>query len=344
MRRKGLLSTCSITLAAAALLSAAGPAAGAQPIESEIKVVSVDSANYPTIKAVVTAPMVLSGQRLAAEEFAVLEGDERRPVEVRPFDPAALELVVVIDSMIKGDPFINAQGGLLEMPVHLEGPTMSIVSAATVPTVVLAPTQDRDAMSTALRGLVPGRGPAGMEDAMALALDQFNPAGSRRAVVVVTSDVAFNPSRVAALTTRAERDGVAMYIIGLGSSLSPDVIELAGRTGGAAWVVEPGGIVPAIDQVVAELRSQYELVIELEGRTPSLPVTLVMSSGDISGRGRLPVSPPMAADAPSDDEGGSPLGTVYVMLAILGFVLLAAGATGFIVEEYRRSRGRLRTG
>jgi hypothetical protein len=349
MRRKRTLSACASTFAAAALACAAGLPAGAQTINAEIKVVGVDTADYPTIRAVVTAPMVLSGQRLATDEFTVLEGDERRPVEVRPFDPAALELVVVIDSIIKGDPFINAQGGLLEVPVHLSGPTMSIVSAGTVPTVALPPTQDRDAVSTVFRGLVPGRGPAAMEDAMGVALDQFNPAGSRRAVMVVTSDVALNPSRVAALTARAQRGGVAMYIIGLGSSLSPDIIELASSTGGAAWVVEPGGIVPAIDQVVAELQSQYELIVTLEAENPTLPITLLMSSGDIRAHGRLPVpAPPLTGPAaepmPVGDDDGSPLGTVFFVAVVVGVVLLLAGLLEVKFEVFPRSRGRLRAG
>ena len=124
----------------------------------------------PTIDVVVSVPMVLSGQRLGVEDFRIMEGSEPRPVEVSPLDPAGLELAIVIDSTMAGEAFLSARGALMEVPVHLSEPTISVVSAAESPVIVQRPTRDRNATSAALHGLVPRSGVTDIESGIALAL------------------------------------------------------------------------------------------------------------------------------------------------------------------------------
>jgi hypothetical protein len=338
-------------IATLAILLALGSAAGAQEVAPPVRVVEVDSANYPTIEATVTAPMALSGQRLTAEDFQVFEGDQPRTVDVRPLDPTGLELAVVIDPAIQGDGFIKVQAALLEVPVHLLGPTMSIVSATATPTVVLPPTPDRDAASTTLRNLVPGPGPSNVEDGISVALDQFSTDASRHAIVVMTTGVDFDANRVDQVTKRAERDGVAVYVIGLGPYLSPDIEQVAHLTGGSAWSAEPLSIVPAVDQIVADLRAQYELVVRLDGEDPNTLVRLVVSSAGITARGSLPYSAPVtAAVAPgpleSQGSGDSSATLMWFVLggAALGLLIVGLAPDRLRSEAPRRSRGGLGTG
>jgi hypothetical protein len=320
-----------------AVAGAPGVPAVAQPQSSSdepaLKVVTVDGSDYPRIDAIVTVPKLLSGQRLEAQDWVVLEGDEPRPVEVRPFDPAALEVVAVLDATIEGPPFVSAQGALMELPVHLAQPTMAVVSAGATPVVALAPTRDRGAMSTAILGLTSSPGPNGLEDGLILALDQFSPAGVRRAILVITDELDVDPERINRTIGRARREGAAVFVVSLGRGVAPEIEQLAYHTGGASWVVNPReaplGIVPAIDEFVAELRGQYQLVVELRGADPDAPVTAAVSSTGVTASGPLryltrgAAAPIPVVEGPS--RTGRFLGVESVVLALAAIVVIVVG-------------------
>jgi hypothetical protein len=332
-----------IALAAAAFLIS--PAV-AQTDEPALKVVTVDSSEYPSIDAIVTVPKILSGQRLDAGDWVVLEDGEPRPVDVRPFDPAALEVAVVLDSTLEGGSFLSAQGALMELPVHLSQPTMSVVSAGATPVVALAPTRDTDAMSTAIHGLESTPGPNALEDGLTVALNQFSPAGVRRAVVVVTDELVFDPERINQAGTRARRDGVAIFVVSLGPSLSPAMEQLAYMTGGASWKIDPRvaplGVVPAIDEVVGELRGQYQLVVELTGDDPEAPVVAAVTSTGITAFGplrywtRAEVAPNVLREEPSRAGEFLVVGSIVLALATvvaIFFGLFVLNARHFLERE-----------
>jgi hypothetical protein len=337
-RTRATSNTVIIALGLAIVVAVAGTPGATAVAQSEsiadepaLKVVTVDSSNYPQIDAIVTVPKLLSGQRLETQDWVVLEGDEPRPVEVRPFDPAALEVVAVLDSTIEGAPFLSAQGALMELPVHLSQPTMAVVSAGATPVVALAPTRDRGAMSTAIHDLTSTPGPNALEDGLIVALNQFSPAGVRRAILVVTDELVFDPERISQTIGRARNQGVAVFVVSLGRSLAPEIEQLAYQTGGASWVVNPReaplGIVPAIDEFVGELRGQYQLVVELSGDDPDEPVTAVVSSTGVTAYGplrywtRAEVAPHFVPEEPS--QAGEFL--------VVGSVVLALGAVCVIV-------------
>ena len=336
---------------AAVLLSAGASPAVAQTPEHEIKVISVDSTAYPDIKAVVSVPTVLSGRSLDAEHFAILEREASVPVEVEAFDPSQLQLSVVVDSTMDPASFVGAQGALLELPVHLRGPNVSIIEATTPARVALPPTRDRAAASFVVRGLAPSSGAANIEDGIAVAFDQFIPDGSRRAILLVTSAVEVDAGRIARATDRAVREGVVVYVISLNSFVGPELLVMANATAGAAWAVESVGIVPTIDHMVAELQGQYQLATRLTGEDPSAPVTVVVSSGDVTARARLRFAIPIEVAlraAPSErsvpDPSGNDLPWPLLVAGAIGLLVFAAGVIGVRSAVFHRSQERLEAG
>ncbi|MGH9118786.1 MAG: VWA domain-containing protein [Acidimicrobiales bacterium] len=332
------------------LLTAGPPPAAAQTADPQIKVINVDSTAYPDITAVVSVPMVLSGRSLRADNFDVRERDDSRPVKVTAFDPSQLQLAIVVDSAMTGTAFVGAQGALLELPVHLRGPNVSIVRAATPATVALPPTRDPAAASVAVRGLTPSNGESNIEDGIAVAFDQFVPDGSRRAILLVTSDVEVDAGRIARTTDRAVREGVVVYVISLSPFVADEVMALANVTGGAAWAVEPLDIVPTIDRMVAELRGQYQVTARLTGADPSAPVTVVVTAGGVTARSRLRFAIPIEIAlraAPAERPAPEPsagLPWPLLVAGAVGLLVFAAGVISVRSAVFHRSQERLEAG
>jgi len=243
----------------------------------------------------------------------------------------------------------GSQGGLLEVPVHLSEPSMSIVRASEITTVV-APTRDPDAASAVVRALTPSTGESAVEDGIAVTFDQFTLEASRRAILVVTSDVGLDAGRLARATDRALRDGVAIYVISLSPFVESEVEEVTYATGGGAWAVAPLDIVPTIDHVVADLRGQYELTVRLRGDDPSAPVTVAVSSGGVTARNRLrfaiPVTVALSGEATEceapDIESGLPW--PVLVAGACGLIVFTAGLIGVRSAVFHRSRERLEAG
>jgi von Willebrand factor type A domain len=252
------------------LHSSSAPAAGGGQISAvtgDLRVVEIDSSAYPTVESVVVVPRALSRQSLSSESFEVRQGDAVLPVEVVPLDPSALELVMVVDaSAAIGDGFFLAQGGLLELPVHLSEPKLAVVRAAHPARVVLPLTADPLAVSKALTSLEPG-GADALAEGLELAVEQFSVTGNaRRAILVVAGDATIDdPVRLMRLAASATTMGATVYVISLGDGAPTELALLASITSGRVIAPDRGTIVAAVDQIVADLRGQYRLRIRLPG-------------------------------------------------------------------------------
>ena len=135
------------SLAAVVIVLAMPAVAGGQPAPGTVRTIAVDTSDYPLIDAVVAVPRVVTGGRLRADDVEVLEGGTSRAVEVEALDPADVALAVVVDPALAAHELGVAQGGLLELAVHLPEPEVAVVAAGRPAQVLLPATRDPEAMA-----------------------------------------------------------------------------------------------------------------------------------------------------------------------------------------------------
>jgi Ca-activated chloride channel family protein len=133
----------------------------------------------------------------------------------------------------------------------------------------LAPlSTDRDAQYRALAGLQPW-GTTGLHDAIVAAIEAVQPAGGRRALVLLSDGTdRYSRATPADALERARRADVMIYPVALGRERPPLFAELAALTGGRSFHVrDPRALAETLRGVARELRHQYLL-----GYTPSRPI------------------------------------------------------------------------
>jgi Ca-activated chloride channel family protein len=133
---------------------------------------------------------------------------------------------------------------------------------------VLAPlSQDKAPMLAALDKLDPWSTTA-LHDALIASLDLLEPEKGRRAIVVLSDgEDRYSRARAAEVIERARRSDVLIYPIALGKQRPPIFAELAATSGGRSFHLrEPRDLVPTLQVIAEELRTQYLL-----GYEPSAP-------------------------------------------------------------------------
>jgi hypothetical protein len=356
-----------VAIAFPILNSSSAPAVGGghhiSAVTGDLRVVEIDSSAYPTVESVVVVPRALSRRSLSSESFEVRQGGTVLPVEVVPMDPSALELVMVVDaSAAVGDTFFLAQGGLLEVPVHLSEPKLAVVRAAHPARVVLPLTADPLAVSKALTSMEPG-GADALGDGLELAVEQFSSTGNaRRAILVVAGDATIDdPVRLMRLAASATSAGATVYVISLGNRAPTELALLASMTSGQVIAPDHGTMLAAVDQIVADLRGQYRLRIRLSGgdgfadvddRPPGDVVAILglqsvaatVHADGTSAEVRLPISipPSVASDlASTAAERSNAADSAVSDGLIVGAVLLLVAAAMAIAGSLASAAARL---
>jgi hypothetical protein len=331
-------------LAVVAVVAGGPVPARGQTGGASLDVLRIDSSGYPTVTAQVAVPMVLSGRSLDSADFQVREGDEVRDATVQRLDLSQLEVVVILDSSLRGPSFLAAQGALLEVPVHLVGPTLTVLRTGNPTTVLLPPTTDGTAASTAIESFAPADGAAEISG-LSRALDELPPPAGRRAILIMTSASTENSFEVTSRIDRAAADGTSVYVIGVGSSVPASIRRSAQDSGGAAFPVRTPTIVPAIDAMIADLVGQYDVTATLRNKIPGTPISLVVSAmgitaeaplvlDDLRGRSNLVAAP---SGLRHIDDAGLP--SVLILLAVVGVLLLLLSVVGVILPGNRPPAG-----
>jgi hypothetical protein len=296
--------------------------------DEELRIVTIDSSQYPIVEAVVVVPPLMAGRPLAATHFDVRERTVARPLAVEPLDPSTLELAVVVDASIGPEPLTAAQGGLLEIPVHLREPQISLVNAANPPSVALPLTDDPRAAGAAFRAMT-ARQESALEDGIDMALDQFSPDARWKAMVVVAGSAPTDSVRLVQAADRAESESVQTYVISV-DAVPPELGRVAFATGGEAMAIGQDGFLAAVDDVITDLRGQYRVRIELSGDDPAAPVALAVSAFGMTSRTPLPIAATADSSRTSREPSStSPSQTPVVALALAG--LLVVGIVVVIV-------------
>jgi Ca-activated chloride channel family protein len=126
---------------------------------------------------------------------------------------------------------------------------------------VVAPLATDRAVSSAALARLERWGTTPLYDAAAAAIDAIEPAGGRRALIVL-SDGSDRYSRLTAadLVQKARRSDVLIYPIALGRERPPIFAELAGVTGGRSFQAgDERSLTSTLGAIARELRFQYLL-------------------------------------------------------------------------------------
>jgi tight adherence protein B len=336
----------SFAIAALVLGDAAARAQEPAPVE----IASIDTAAYPTVTAVVTAPTGLAGDYTAGA-FEVLENGQPVDATVERMQTSTLEVILVFDTSgsMQGAPLAAAKdaadGFLGVMPPEVR---VGIVGFGPTPRLLAAPTTDRSSLTAQLADLTAG-GETALYDAVVQATSQFSPEVSDRAVVLL-SDGGDTASAADLRQAVAAAGNATVNVIELVTPESNRAAleELATAGGGAvSSVSDPAALADLYRATAQALVNRYRVTYTSAGHgATNLTVRLDTDEGmrEATKQMELPPAPaPPPAErsegsAPADpgpappEAGTSPTRTgllvgataVFLALLVLGLVALPA--------------------
>ncbi len=249
---------CSTTplraLAALAAISVMAPAVAGQFV-SGVNIVEV----YATVTAADGTPVT----DLVAGDFEVREEGVRQTVSIFTASEFPVAVALAFDHSA------SMAGRRLDLARKAAGSFLGALGAGDRATVIgvanevetLAPlSTDRAPALAALASMEPWS-TTRLHDAIIRAIDLIEPAGGRRALVLLSDGVDRGSKASAAeALDRARRADVLIYPVALGASRPPLFASLAVLTGGRSFEIEdPKKIEPALTSIATELRTQYLL-------------------------------------------------------------------------------------
>lgn len=200
---------------------------------------------------------------LVAGDFEVREDGVRQPISV--FTAADFPLAVAVGfdhsaSMAGRKMELAKKAAASFLDALRPGDRFMIIRVANQVEVLTPLSTDRAGAATALAGLEPWS-TTRLHDAITRSISLIEPAGGRRALVLLSDGVDRGSSATAAeALDRARRADVLVYPIALGESRPPLFTSLAVLTGGRSFhVVDPKRIEATFHSIATELRTQYLL-------------------------------------------------------------------------------------
>lgn len=255
------------------LLAAWSLAGGAPQFTSTVNVVEV----YASATDASGQPVA----GLSRDEFEVLEDGAPQTIGTFAEGRFPLAVALAIDRSFSMEPRnarMNAEGSPLETAKAAARTFLGELRAEDRALVVgigsrveeLAPlSYDRAAQIAAIARL-DAWGTTALHDAIVEAVDRIQPAGGRRALVLLSDGDDRSSQRSAAdVLARARQSDVMVYPVALGDRRPPLFAELASLTGGRSFHARhPRVLGAALRSIAQELRHQYLL-----GYSPSRPLT-----------------------------------------------------------------------
>jgi tight adherence protein C len=252
------------------------PAAAAEP---GLEVRDVRAEGYPrvVVRLNVTDEDSLAAGSFTPDQLRVVEDGQPQPsaelVQIRnPLTPVSVALAIDVSGSMADDGKLAEAQAAAKSFVGQTRPRDRMVVVAFNDEVSLAQplTNDRRLLGRAIDGLSPG-GNTRIYDALAQSVSQLAlaPAGSR--AVVLLTDGADNSSAwtLADATAQAVRDGIPVYVVGLGPDVESDVLQqLAASTGGRYYQAPHAQDLAQVFRLISrQLTTQYEVswVSSLQG-------------------------------------------------------------------------------
>jgi Ca-activated chloride channel family protein len=241
----------------------------------------VSSVNVVEVYASVTDARGEPVTGLTREDFDVLEDGLPQTVGTFAAGDVPLAVAVAIDRSFSmkpqkasteaaPGPLEIAKGGARVLLGELRPSDRALVLAIGSQVDEAAPlSTDRTAQISAVAGL-DAWGTTPLHDAVAAAIERIQPAGGRRALVLLSDgDDRYSERSAADVLALARRSDVMIYPVALGRSRPQLFAELASLTGGRSLHVrEARALAEALRAIARELRHQYLL-----GYTPSRALT-----------------------------------------------------------------------
>jgi tight adherence protein B len=264
-------------LAAAVVLSATP--GGAQTADG-LDITSVDTAGYPAVTAVVTAPPGLGGAAYPTSAFQVTEDGHLVDYTVQRVPTSNLEIMLVVDtsgSMV-GAPIEAARAAADEFLTVLPADTrVGVVAFGSQPSLIAGPTTDRALLSSGVAQLT-ASGETALYDAVSFATSQFTADASDRAIVLLSDG-----GDTASTTTldQAAAGGVRTDVIELvtGESNSAVLGQLAAAGGGSvSSVTDPAALAGLYRSAAASLANQYRVGYKSSSHG-AVPLTVRVATG-----------------------------------------------------------------
>lgn len=259
------------------------------------------------------------------------------------FEDAARRVMLVLDTSgsMSGERIEGARAAagayLASVPADVE---VGLLTFADGPTVVVAPTLDRRAVSAALPGLV-ARGGTSLYDAVVAAQEPLGPTGQRRLVVLTDgADTASGTSPdEAASALRGSQVTLDTVALGVEGPALPAVRRLTASGRGQVLRAEDAlETTVAFRRIAGALSSRLQVAVpvapELEGRDVSLTVRVDSTAGDVTARSELAL--------PGVREAGFMGSGTVLTLGLAGFLLGLLGllAVGFGLGPSRGDQRR----
>lgn len=209
---------------------------------------------------------------LTRQDFEVLEDGAAQTIGTFAAGDIPLAVAVAIDRSfsMKGEPLATAQAGARTFLGELRPSDRALVLAVGSRVEEAAPLSTDRAAQVAAVARLDAWGTTPLYDAVAAAVERIQPAGGRRALVLLSDgDDRYSERSAADVLALARQSDVMIYPIALGRRRPPLFAELAALTGGRSLHVrEPRPLADALRAVARELRHQYLL-----GYSPSRPLT-----------------------------------------------------------------------
>ena len=200
---------------------------------------------------------------LGPDDFEVLEDGRPRRVEVFAAGefPLAVALATDRSFSMAGTPLAMARSAGHVFLGALRPADRAAIVAIGSQVEALGPLgADRAAQHAALQA-VTAWGTTSLHDAILASIDAIQPAGGRRALVLLSDgDDRYSEHSAEAVLARAREADVLIYPIALGEPMPALFGHLAELTGGRAFHVrQTRALAPTLEAIAAELRGQYLL-------------------------------------------------------------------------------------
>lgn len=266
--------------------------------------------------------------------------------------PNTAVLVLDTSGSMKGDRITAAREAATSFVEALpEGVSVGLVTFSDAARVVVAPTEDRAAVISAIDSVAPD-GSTALFDSIPAALSSLPPSAQARLVLLSDGEDTASSSALASVSREAKRAGVPIDVVALAPT--PDQLaaltSLADVTGGTLrTATESGALLGAFLEASRTFGAKAFLTATLpddvDGRAQPVTATVIVGSLEFAGGTTLPASESLAPRRPVDivtpaigidvvEAAGGPSRTP-ILLALLASACVLA--FGWVVLRSRRT-------
>ena len=302
-RRSPTLLAGALALVLAGSFGPSSPVAAADdPVPGdELRIIAVDTSDFPDVEATVALPATARRQPAGSANLTVTSAEQEleATVERLPVDRQAVAILIDTDERTEELTLVTAQAAATDLVRQLD-PARPVVVASSTGGTVFGPDTDRAAAIDALADLRLG-GTRDWPATLAATTDALVDSTSSTLIVVSTGPSG-RTDVPPGLVSRLADDSVKVRWVSLGPDAGPpadleDVPSVVSAT--------TDGLLVRLDAIAAELVAQYRLTFRVDPRATSVAVTLRVDGDEWTAGFPVPL-PSSGYVAPSPDAAVAP--------------------------------------